>query len=82
MIPKCKECEHCKMLARAKSLYAGSGYFYGRGEFFCEHPETNKLPQNAFGRKMKGFIGFGTPERVSILQTKTSPRWCPKRKED
>lgn len=71
---KCKECEHCKMLSRANAV---AGYIYGRGEFWCRNPETDKLPLKIFGSKAPGFIGFGTPEKESKIQVKTSPRWCP-----
>ena len=81
MIPKCSECDFCKMTTRANAKFNKSG-IYGRGEFFCENPETEKLPKKAFGNKMEGFIGFGTPERESKLTLKTSPRWCPKRRLD
>ena len=38
--------------------------------------------EKAFGNKVEGFIGFGTPERESKLTLKTSPRWCQKRRLD
>ena len=78
MIPKCSECDFCKMTTRANAKFNKTG-IYGRGEFFCENPETEKLPRKAFGNKMEGFIGFGTPERESKLTLKTSPGWCPRR---
>lgn len=78
---RCKDCEYCEMLCQANTLYSGSGRLYGRGEFYCTNPETGKLPNEAFGSKMREFIGYGTPERESKLQVKTSPRWCPKRKK-
>lgn len=77
---RCKECKYCKMQARANVLYSGIGRAYGRGYFFCEHPETSKLPHGAFGNSAPGFIGFGTTDRESKLTVKTSPRWCPLRK--
>lgn len=77
---KCKECEYCKMRGRANVKYSGYG-IYGRGEFWCEHPDTTKLPPRAFGRSAPSFIGFGTREKDSKPQIKTSPRWCPLRKE-
>lgn len=80
-IPKCSECEHCRMLGRANSIYASIGHLYGRGEFWCENPEIHRLPLEAFGNRAPGFINFGTPERVSAIKIKTSPRWCPRRKE-
>ena len=81
MIPKCRECDFCKMTTRANAKYSGYA-IYGRGEFSCENPETKKLPRKAFGNKLEGFIGFGTPERESKLTLKTSPRWCLRRKID
>ncbi len=78
MIPKCSECDFCEMITRANAKFSKSG-IYGRGEFFCENPETKKLPVKAFGNKAEGFIGFGTTEKESKLTLKTSPRWCPRR---
>lgn len=80
MMPICKECQHCELNGRADSKFAG-GCRAGRGFFFCENPETKKLPREAFGNKMPGFVGFGTPEYDTKLTTKTSPRWCPRRKK-
>lgn len=76
---RCKDCEYCKLLYRADVIHAGIGRSYGRGEFFCENPKTINLPAEAFGNKMRGFIGFGTPEKDTKLHMKTSPRWCPKK---
>ena len=80
MIPKCRECDFCEMELRADARFSGYA-IYGRGMFFCQNPETKKLPRKAFGNKLEGFIGFGTPERESILQMKTSPKWCPRREK-
>lgn len=78
---KCKECEHCKMTSRANIKFAGGGYGgYGRGEFFCEHPDVGKMHPRDFGNRAPGFIGFGTMEKESVVQIKTSPRWCPLRR--
>lgn len=78
---RCKDCEYCKMPYRADAKYAGINHDYGRGEFYCKNPETDKLPLEAFGYKPPGFIGFGTSEKDTKLQVKSSPRWCPKRRK-
>lgn len=78
---KCKDCKYCKMGHRANIKFAGGGYgSYGRGVFFCEYPEVYKLPLKAFGNRAPRFISFGTCERETVVQIKTSPRWCPLRK--
>lgn len=78
---KCRECEYCKMQRRANIKFAGHGHGgYGRGEFYCEHPESHNLPLKSFGIKAPRFIDFGTCEKDTVVQIKTSPRWCPLRR--
>mgnify|MGYP004627224143 FL=1 len=73
MRAKCAECKHLKMNGRSNGTY----YSFGRGEYFCEHPEAKRLPTEAFGRKMERFVCFGTNEYETKPTIKTSPRWCP-----
>lgn len=80
MTPRCIERDCCKMTTRANAKFSGYA-IYGRGMFFCENPETKKMPRKVFGNRMERFIGFGTPEKESKLTAKTSPRWCPRRKK-
>ena len=81
MIRRCKECQHCKLKGRAESKFSGTYTGSGRGYFYCENPEAKKLPREAFGNQMPEFVGFGTPEYNTKLTTKTSPKWCPRRKK-
>lgn len=75
---KCTECYYCKMKGRAN---AGFGHKnYGRGYFYCTHPEVKHLKDN-YGHPRTGLIGCGTAEKTSQLQTKTRPRWCPIRQD-
>lgn len=80
MIPRCKECQYCKLIGRGENKFS-STYGYGRGHFFCENPETEKLPIKAFGNSSPRFVGYGTEEYNTKLMVKTSPRWCPRRKK-
>lgn len=73
MKTKCTECEYLKMHRRSNGTYCS----FGRGEYFCKHPETKRLPKEVFGRKMESFICFGTNEYETKPTIKTSPRWCP-----
>lgn len=43
---KCREREYCKMTGRANINFAGHGS-YRRGQFYCQHPDTDKLPVRA-----------------------------------
>ena len=36
MIPRCKECQHCKLKGRAESKFSGTYTGSGRGYFYCE----------------------------------------------
>lgn len=73
---------NCKQRdAGDESKFSGTYTGSGRGYFYCENPEAKKLPREAFGNQMPEFVGFGTPEYNTKLTTKTSPRWCPRRKK-
>lgn len=74
---KCRECCYCKLRGRADEKFASPGHKnYGRGYFFCEHPEAQNLKDN-HGFPRTAFIGYGTAESITRLQLKTRPRWCP-----
>ena len=78
---ECKECEYCQMTRRADIKFARADYgSYGRGIFYCTHPDIQTMPVRAFGNRAPGFIEFGTMEKDSVVQIKTAPRWCPRRK--
>lgn len=72
---KCTECEYLIMHHRSEGIYSS----YGRGEYYCEHPVSERLPAKAFGSKARCFVCFGTNERKTKPTIKTIPRWCPKK---
>lgn len=72
---KCMECKYLTMRHRSEGIYSS----YGRGEYYCEHPVSRRLPAKAFGRKTACFVCFGTNERETRLTIKTAPRWCSKK---
>lgn len=78
-IRKCRDCTHCKSHGRSQST---SWHSYGRAHYYCEHPKAKQLTIDAFGNSAPCFIGFGDITFNSPLTVKTSPRWCPLRKED
>ena len=55
-----------------------------RSSFSCEHPDQ-KYIRDYFSahkiKKMPGFIAFGKPFS-SEVPIKTSPAWCPKKKQE
>ena len=74
--PICKNCEYCKN--------TGSGRNATRGSFFCEHPDKNYISEYFKTHRiyrMFAFIDFSKPYRDEP-EIKTSPRWCPKKKQD
>ena len=71
---KCSECEHCENHGRAGNT---------RGSFYCGHPDYEYIVE--FYKKHRinrafGFIAFGNPFE-NFPAIKTSPKWCPKKKE-
>lgn len=75
----CRECRFCHMSGRTNPKFSRCTLF-GKGLFFCDNPETKRLPEKVFGNRMPGFIGFGTAEINTELIIKTCPKWCPERK--
>lgn len=66
---KCNECDYCERTQKET----------GRYEFFCRHPKVGEgieKHQNGYD----GSICFGRKNGEMIL--KTSPMWCPKKKEE
>ena len=72
---KCTECEYLIMHHRSGGIYSS----YGRGEYYCEHPVSERLPAKAFGNKARCFVCFGTNERETRPTITTAPRWCPEK---
>lgn len=75
---KCKYCFECKEGGRQRS----QGGRLGRKTYYCKNPDAKKLPLREFGNRAPYFIGFGDMTCQSPLTTKTSPRWCPRNKQD
>ena len=70
----CKDCEYCKLTAR--------NYYGCRSTFYCKHPDQEYITKYEKEHKVlsaHGFISFGIGNEPNI---KTSPRWCPKKKEE
>ncbi|MCI6044273.1 hypothetical protein MR857_13320 [bacterium] len=72
---RCSGCEHCREFRRDGNT---------RSSFLCKHPDYEYI-ENYFKEhrieKMAGFIGFGK-RWFHVPTIKTSPAWCPKKKED
>lgn len=71
---KCSECEHC--IGRRPNGNRSKS-------FWCYHPDQEHISKYYKEHKVtkaEGFIGFGKAwdEEVPV---KTSPGWCPKKKE-
>ena len=75
MKTKCTECKYLIMRHRSGGTYSS----YGRGEYFCEHPEAKTLPAKAFGNRTRCFVCFGTNERETKPTIRTTPRWGPEK---
>lgn len=50
---KCTECKYLTMHHRSGGIYSS----YGRGEYYCEHPVSRRLPAKAFGNKARSGSG-------------------------
>ena len=81
--PKCKQCRFMNLTGRAKinshNLVLGGE----RGVCMCEHPKAYEMFNKVCPRsnRMACFIGFTAPgENEPTI--KTSPKWCPLRKEN
>lgn len=68
MVPKCKECEwHVK----EQGKYALENYYH-----YCNEPGMEKV-------RRKGKLSYLFPgTRIKAKELNTSPKWCPKRKEE
>lgn len=79
-VPICSECLYMELSGRAnitgKNMYIGGP----RGYCMCSHPMAlemfNKVCPNS--RRLACFIGYTKPGG-NTPQTKTSPKWCPRR---
>lgn len=70
---RCGECEHCKEYRRTGN---------SRSEYSCGHPDKRYILDYFRDHritKMPGFIAFGKPEEVPV---KTSPAWCPRKRQN
>lgn len=74
-IIRCKDCEYCKVI--------GYGSIATRNSCFCEHPDyayiSNYFDEHRMS-KMPAFLGFTKPYSKEV-PVKTSPKWCPLKKE-
>jgi len=72
--PVCSQCEHMKMYGRHTST---------RMECMCLHKAAVETFNRVCPRspRMAGFICY-TEVGTKVLQTKTSPKWCPMREEN
>lgn len=74
----CKYCNYCKDTGRQQTQRGR----LGRKVYYCKHPDAQKLPLKEFGNRAPCFINFGDMTYQSPLTTKTSPRWCPRNKQE
>lgn len=81
--PVCKTCYYMRMTRTAKITGNNSHNKGPRGNCCCEHPEAIQTFKRVCPRspRMPGFIGFTEPGGRTP-QIKTSPKWCPIRKEN
>lgn len=71
---KCSLCEHCKGNKRNMNT---------RMEYWCKRADTEHISNYYKEHKITkaiGFIGFGKPYSRE-LPIKSSPAWCPRKKE-
>jgi len=72
---RCSECEHYKEFTKLGNA---------RSECYCNHPDGNyihKYFREHHLQKMPGFLGFGKrwPHEAPL---KTSPAWCPRKRQE
>ena len=79
----CKTCYYMRMIGRARITGNNDVKKGPRGRCMCEHPESIQTFKRVCPRSpsMPGFIGFTEPGGLTP-QIKTSPKWCPLRKEN
>lgn len=72
---KCKECSYCEK----------RGTLFGvRRLFYCVHPDQKSIANYFRDHRMTkaiGFLCYGEKDDRDLPAIKTSPRWCPLRKE-
>lgn len=79
-VPICSECLYMELSGRAN--ITGNNMYIGgpRGYCMCSHPMAfemfNKVCPNS--SRLACFIGYTKPGG-NAPQTKTSPKWCPRR---
>jgi len=80
-IPTCRTCPYMHMPYRAYCNRNNNGK--PRGLCYCKHPDAEAVFMQVCPRSasMPRFIGY-TPMGGDRPQIKTSPRWCPRRKEE
>lgn len=74
-IIRCKDCEYCKV--------SGGSYSANRNDCYCEHPDYEYISKYFDEHrmvKMPAFLGFTKPFSKEV-PVKTSPKWCPLKKE-
>ncbi|NSJ50018.1 hypothetical protein G5B36_15100 [Enterocloster aldensis] len=70
---RCSECEHCKEYRRLGN--SRSKYSCGHRDqiYILDYFQDHKI------QKMTGFLSFGKPGEVPV---KTSPAWCPRKRQN
>lgn len=79
----CKQCIYMNLTRRAKITARNIAIGGARGYCMCEHPKAYEMFNKVCPRsnRMACFIGFTAPgENEPTI--KTSPKWCPLRKEN
>lgn len=71
---KCIECKYCKQKGRTLPSFKS----FGRKKYYCDNSNARLIIDGVLP-KHNCFIAFGEDTRDSLLQLKTSPRWCPLR---
>ena len=72
---RCADCGHCKGFRKMSNT---------RSSFSCEHPDQRYILdyfKDHKIHKMPGFLGYGKLFS-SEVPIKTSPAWCPKKKQE
>lgn len=77
---RCRDCRYMQMTGRARSTRNNRGHT-PRGLCYCKHPNARNTFEQICPRSNRspGFIGFTSMGGSSEPQTKTAPRWCPRK---
>ena len=75
---RCSECEYCKQIGKKNSTYRS----VGRKIYYCKNPDNTIETDSAGVPIVHDFVGYGTNTFGSPLVLKTSPKWCPKKKDN